>query len=164
MLFRSNGSDLIPGASTINFDTITKERIFKSLNEANLSKFKDLKTDFELLKFKLGYTPMMMDFIEHGSRDPFTFVNEYKSYYGFLVKLKLPQESEKFLGDPLKILESLSLEVLNGKRLEESLILFQLLQEFKNKNNDVAIDIAGLLSETTTYTYSIKQENIHEQR
>ncbi len=155
-----NGSDLIPGASTINFDSITKERIFKSLNDANLSKFKDLKTDFDLLNFKLGYTPMMMDFIEHGSRDPFTFVNEYKSYYGFLLKLKLPEESEKLVGDQLKILESLSLEVLNGKRLEESLILFHLIQEFKNNNTNTAIDISGLLAETSINTYSIKPENI----
>ncbi|MFN5319032.1 MAG: DEAD/DEAH box helicase, partial [Bacteroidia bacterium] len=100
-----NGSDLIPGASTINFDEITQKRIFESLNEANLSKFKDLKTDFELLKFQLGRTPLMMDFIEHGSRDPFTFVAEYKSYYGFLIKV-LPN-NWNLSKRSLKILESL---------------------------------------------------------
>ena len=121
-----NGSDLIPGASTINFDEITKERIFKSLNDANLSKFKDLKTDFELLKFQLGRTPLMMDFIEHGSRDPFTFVAEYKSYYGFLIKV-LPN-NWNLSKRSLKILESLSMEVLNGKRAEEALILRALLR------------------------------------
>ena len=155
-----NGSDLIPGASTINFDEITKERIFKSLNDANLSKFKDLKTDYELLKFQLGRTPMMMDFIEHGSRDPFTFVTEYKSYFGFLAKVN-PNEWGKILdARPLKILESLSTEVLNGKRLEESLILFHLLQDFKKPDTIGAIKVDSILPEGQSHGNTWKSESI----
>jgi hypothetical protein len=153
-----NGSDLIPGASTINFDEITKERIFKSLNDANLSKFKDLKTDFELLKFQLGRTPLMMDFIEHGSRDPFTFVAEYKSYYGFLIKVlpndwELPKRS-------LKILESLSMEVLNGKRAEEALILRALLDNFEIQpvGGNMAVD--AVFNEKNGFTDSLSVENL----
>ena len=125
-----NGSDLIPGASTINFDEITKERIFKSINEANLSKFKDLKTDFELLKFELGRTPMMIDFINYGSRDPFLFVNEYRSYFGFLKKVQPKDWSEKLSARELKILETLSMEVLNGKRLDESFMLKVIMEHY----------------------------------
>ena len=153
-----NGSDLIPGASTINFDEITKERIFKSLNDANLSKFKDLKTDFELLHFQLGRTPLMMDFIEHGSRDPFTFVAEYKSYYGFLIKVlpddwELPKRS-------LKILESLSMEVLNGKRVEEALILRALLDNFEIQpvGGNMAVD--AVFNEKNGFTDSLRAENL----
>jgi hypothetical protein len=153
-----NGSDLIPGASTINFDEITKERIFKSLNEADLSKFKNLKTDFELLKFQLGRTPFMMDFIEHGSRDPFTFVAEYRSYYGFLIKVlptywNLPKRS-------LKILESLSMEVLNGKRAEEALILRALLDnlEIQPEGGFVAFD--AVFNNNNGFTGFVSPENI----
>ena len=150
-----NGSDLIPGASTINFDEITKERIFKSLNEANLSKFKNLKTDFELLKFQLGRTPLMMDFIEHGSRDPFTFVAEYRSYYGFLIKVlpndwTLPKRS-------LKILESLSMEVLNGKRAEEALILRALLDNFEIS---AALALDEVFNERHGFMGAVSKENI----
>ena len=31
-----NGSRLIPGSSTVNFDSVTKEKIFESINRANL--------------------------------------------------------------------------------------------------------------------------------
>jgi superfamily II DNA or RNA helicase/HKD family nuclease len=153
-----NGSDLIPGASTINFDEITKERIFKSLNDANLSKFKDLKTDFELLKFQLGRTPLMMDFIEHGSRDPFTFVTEYKSYYGFLIKV-LPNDwtlSKR----SLKILESLSMEVLNGKRAEEALILRALLDNLETQPAGGSMAVDAVLDDKNGFTSSVSAENL----
>ncbi|MFM1836440.1 MAG: hypothetical protein RJA04_1128, partial [Bacteroidota bacterium] len=153
-----NGSDLIPGASTINFDEITKERIFKSLNDANLSKFKDLKTDFELLKFQLGRTPLMMDFIEHGSRDPFTFVAEYKSYYGFLIKV-LPNDW-KLSKRSLKILESLSMEVLNGKRKEEALILRALLNNFEIQSVSSNMPADAVFNEKNGFTDSLSAENL----
>jgi superfamily II DNA or RNA helicase len=155
-----NGSDLIPGASTINFDEITKERIFKSLNDANLSKFKDLKTDFELLKFQLGRTPLMMDFIEHGSRDPFTFVAEYKSYYGFLIKIYPTIWRDKLSKRSLKILESLSMEVLNGKRIEDALLLRALLDKFEIHQEGRTADFGAIFNEDNGFTSSPGSENI----
>ena len=154
-----NGSDLIPGASTINFDEITQKRIFESLNEANLSKFKDLKTDFELLKFQLGRTPMMMDFIEHGSRDPYSFVTEYKSYYGFLAKINPTIWRDKLSKRSLKILESLSMEVLNGKRIEEALLLRALLDQFEIHQDGRSADLAAIFSEENGFGSSPGVEN-----
>jgi hypothetical protein len=65
----TEGSRMIPGSSTINFDEITKEKIFQSIDSANMQLLSDLKKDYNLLKLKL-VIPMMVDFIEHGSRDP----------------------------------------------------------------------------------------------
>jgi hypothetical protein len=79
---------MIPGASTVNFDEITKEKIFQSIDSANMQLFADLKKDYNILKFKLGRLPMMMDFIEHGSRDPFLFVEYANSYYNFSYKVE----------------------------------------------------------------------------
>ena len=155
-----NGSDLIPGASTINFDEITKERIFKSLNDANLSKFKDLKTDFELLRFQLGRTPLMMDFIEHGSRDPFTFVAEYKSYYGFLAKIYPTVWRDKLSKRSLKILESLSMEVLNAKRIEESLLLRALLDNFETQPGSGFLSVDEVFNEKNGFTGSLSADNL----
>ena len=39
----TEGSRMIPGSSTINFDEIRKERIFQSIDSANMSLFADLK-------------------------------------------------------------------------------------------------------------------------
>jgi superfamily II DNA or RNA helicase/SOS-response transcriptional repressor LexA len=118
----TEGSRMIPGASTINFDEITKERIFESIDSANMQLFSELKKDYNLLKFKLGRPPMMMDFIEHGSRDPFLYVEYSKSYYNFMVKVE-KIESPTLSKEKVKLLELFSTEINNAKRVEESLIL-----------------------------------------
>jgi len=122
----SQGSRIIPGASTINFDEITKERIFKSIDSANLRLLVDLKKDYKLLKYKLGRMPFMMDFIKHGERDPFSFIEYSKSYYNFISKV----ETEFDLTIDKKwipFLEYFSKEINNSKRVEESIILKNLI-------------------------------------
>jgi superfamily II DNA or RNA helicase len=157
----TEGSRLIPGASTINFDEITKDRIFKSIDSANMQLFADLKKDYNLLKFKLGRIPMMIDFIEHGSRDPFQFVEKENSYYNFVLKV------EKFEGTglsshQLKLLELFSKEINNSKRLEESLILHLLIQEGQlsvGKLREVVMVKYGYTISEKTITSSVSNIN-----
>lgn len=124
----TEGSRMIPGASTINFDEIAKEKIFQSIDSANMQLFSDLKKDYKLLKFKLGRIPMMMDFIEHGSRDPFLFVEYANSYYNFIVKVE-KDEKLAVTKEQLKLLELFSKEINNSKRVEESLIIKFLIEK-----------------------------------
>lgn len=84
----------VPGASTVSFDRISKERILEAVNRANLSSNKLLVEDFQLLSHELGRPPHMMDFVRMNKRYPTTyFVNEdgkplaYKSYLEVLKKL-----------------------------------------------------------------------------
>jgi len=123
----TEGSRMIPGASTIDFDEITKERIFQSIDSANMQLYSDLKKDFNLLKFKLGRTPMMMDFIEHGARDPFLFVDYANSYYNFIVMAE-KTENPELSKQQVKLLELFSKEINNSKRIEESLIIKILIE------------------------------------
>lgn len=149
----TEGSRMIPGASTINFDEITKERIFQSIDSANMQLFADLKKDYNLLKFKLGRTPMMMDFIEHGSRDPFLFVDYSNSYYNFIVKAEKAENLE-LSKQQVKLLELFAKEINNSKRLEESLILKILIE-----TNELSVN---KLKERVLkkYGYSISQETL----
>ena len=57
---------------------LTVEVEAKAKELAVLQLKKDLTQDYNLLKFKLGKIPMMIDFIEHGSRDPELYVNYSK--------------------------------------------------------------------------------------
>lgn len=134
----TEGSRMIPGASTINFDEITKERIFQSIDAANMQLFSDLKKDYNLLKYKLGRIPMMMDFIEHGSRDPYLYVNYSNSYYNFIIKVEKEHNLE-LAKKEIELLELFAKEINNSKRVEESYILKELIlnnqltiSEFKN--------------------------------
>ena len=122
----ASGSDLIPGSSTVNFDRISKEKIFEAINTANLQLRKDLVNDYKLLKLKIGKIPTMIDFIEHGSRDPQHYIEYSKSYYNFVEDLEDSLKNELSKREKL-LLELFSNEISNGKRIEEVLILEELI-------------------------------------
>ena len=131
-----NGSIQIPGSSTINFDEITKNRIFESINTSNLSLRRDLKIDYNYLKKMLGRMPMMVDFIEYGGRDPKHFIDNMRSYYNFVLSEE-KQNYEKLIipSAEIKLLEIFSQHINNGIRVEESILLQYLID-----NNQILID------------------------
>lgn len=149
----TEGSRMIPGASTINFDEISKERIFQSIDSANMQLLADLKKDYYLLKYKLGRIPMMMDFITHGSRDPYLYVNYSNSYYNFVTNVD--KESNLALcPEQIKLLELFAKEINNSKRVEECLII-NLLIEFNNLSvNDLKKEV------NRKYEYLLSDETI----
>ena len=56
------GGRIIPGASTVHFDEISKKRIFASVDNANFSDIKLIKENYTNLKNKLGRIPALKDF------------------------------------------------------------------------------------------------------
>lgn len=149
----TEGSRMIPGSSTINFDEITKEKIFQSIDSANMQLFSDLKKDYNLLKYKLGRIPMMMDFIEHGSRDPYLYVNYSNSYYNFVLRVE-NENNSKLTKEQLKLLELFSKEINNSKRVEESLIIILLIENGKLSVNNFKETILK------KYHYTVSNETI----
>ena len=148
----SGGSRTIPGASTINFDRVTKEKIYQSIDSANMQVKKDLNKDYDLLKFKLGHQPMMMDFVHHGARDPFKYVSYSKSsFYAFAAKKESELEG-LISGDDLLILKYFSKEINNAKRVVESLILRHILSIGKSSFDKLNFDLES------RYNFTINQE------
>ena len=90
----STGSNLIPGASTVNFDQISKQRIYEAIDTARVNSYKELKNDYLLLKYKLGRIPSKLDFVGHGSRDPMSYVEKDGSYYAVSISKRT---SERYL-------------------------------------------------------------------
>jgi superfamily II DNA or RNA helicase/HKD family nuclease len=123
----SSGSSLIPGESTVNFERIAKEKIYESINRGSWEKHKDFVNDFQLLKFRLGRDPMMYDFVESNSRDPFQYVEHYKSYFNFLLKYSFEVYGGLLSEKESKCIELFSKEVLNGVRYHEILLLQMLI-------------------------------------
>jgi superfamily II DNA or RNA helicase len=121
-------SELIPGASTVNFDRIAKERIYAAIDSAMMNAKKDLVSDYQLLKYKLGKMPSMMDFVEHGSRDPFLYADYSGSYYAFVAGIEIDFKETKALGNQhMHLLSLITKELANGKRVEEAMLLLQLM-------------------------------------
>ena len=149
----TSGSSHIPGSSTINFDEITKERIFDAIDKANMSKLVALKSDYNNLKNKLGRIPMMLDFLEYGARDPWLYVKYKKSYLNFINVVE-EQYRKSLNNKELKLLEYFNLEINNTKRVEESIILLELIDHSE-------ISITKLkMSITTQFDYEIDNDTI----
>jgi superfamily II DNA or RNA helicase/HKD family nuclease len=149
----ASGSSHIPGSSTINFDEITKERIFDAIDKANMSKLVALKIDYNNLKNKLGRIPMMLDFLEYGARDPWLYVKYKKSYLNFINVVE-EQYRKSLNNKELKLLEYFNLEINNTKRVEESIILLELIEHGE-------ISITKLKkSITTQFDYEIDNDTI----
>ena len=136
----ASGSSLIPGSSTINFDKISRARIFESIDSSNLKLRKDLVHDYRLLKFKIGRIPSMVDFLEHGSRDPSLYVEYSKSYYNFVADQEEEYES-KLNPSKSKLLEFFSMHINDGVRVEESIILERLIKQDSISYDEIKIFI-----------------------
>jgi superfamily II DNA or RNA helicase/HKD family nuclease len=147
----TSGSNLIPGCSTINFDKISRDKIFQAIDSANLQLKKDLINDYKLLKSKLGRTPMMIDFVNHSSRDPQLYVSYARSYYNFLKSIQEPF-TNTLTDIQVKLLELFSSEINNSKRVEESILLNYLLAH----NNISKSDFQNMIFDL--YGYKISDE------
>lgn len=124
---RTMHNNHIPGASTVYFDDVSQKRIFESLNNGKIAQFREYKKSYELVKMQLGRVPMMMDFVKLGDKDPYLFVLRDGSYFHFKQHVDLDETTMSDLHQ--KLLKFISLEIANGKRLDEVFILQQLLHK-----------------------------------
>ena len=121
-----SGNSTIPGASTIHFDEISKDKIFKSID-----KIKGMKTlikeSYVSLKNRLGRVPLLYDFYENQEMDPLVIIREYKTYYAFMQAMEKDKYKNNLNEQEKLTLEYLSKTVLSGVRPDELTILNQLL-------------------------------------
>ena len=78
-----SGNSTIPGASTIHFDEIAKDKIFASIDRIKGMK-SIIRESYITLKNRLGRVPYLLDFYENGEVDPLVIIKEYKTYQAFL--------------------------------------------------------------------------------
>ena len=82
------GGRMIPGASTIHFDEISRKRIYESIDRMSTTKSM-LAEHYSQLKERLGKIPTILDFYFNGEIDPMLFVeysNPMTNLYVWLIK------------------------------------------------------------------------------
>jgi superfamily II DNA or RNA helicase len=143
----STGCEAIPGTSTINFDPIAKQQIFNAIDAANMQLKKDLVQDYKLMKYRLGRMPMMCDFLDANARDPYAYVGYSKSYFNLVSEIE-PEIKDQINPTQKELLELFSLEIANAKRIEEVLLMKQLLIE-----SDCSVEyLRAIIEEKYHYT------------
>lgn len=125
----TEGGRVIPGASTIHFDEISRRRIFQAIDNANFSDIKLIRQNYTNLKNKLGHIPALADFDKYGEMDVLRIFdnNSLGSYYKFLVKYEKDYQI-RLSEDEEKVIEFVSKKLASGKRIHELELLKRLLQ------------------------------------
>lgn len=122
------GGRMIPGASTVHFDEISRKRIFASIDNANFSDIKMIKENYRSLKDKLGHIPALKDFDKFGEMDVIRIFdnNSLGSYYKFLVKYE-KEYTVRLSEDEERVIEFVSKKLASGKRIQELELLRRML-------------------------------------
>ena len=140
MLFRSSG------LSVINFEEIARQKIYQSIATTNITTLKILKEGYFNLKNKLGKIPKLVDFIKWHSLDPELIASRRGHYLNFLkevVKEEVPDIDDEIEA----LLMFLTLELINGKRPHELLLLKKVI-------------MMDEISEET-FVRDLKRKNVH---
>jgi superfamily II DNA or RNA helicase len=123
------GSNVIPGISSVHFDEISKKRIFESI-DASSTPLKILKEKYQNLKFKLGKTPNIVEFYKYGEIDPILFIEYIKgSYDKFVRKVDDEAKLPSFTDSQSATLDFVSMNLASGKRIHELILLKELIHK-----------------------------------
>ena len=116
------GNKIIPGASSINFDEVSKRRIFESINNTSFSRKALFKEKYSQLKFKLGRIPSLYDFAVNAEFNPELILahKDFPTYHDFLCEIEDDYSSEITNPDGLRFA---SKKLLKGIRPHELVIL-----------------------------------------
>jgi superfamily II DNA or RNA helicase/HKD family nuclease len=148
------GTRVIPGASTINFDAIARRKIFEAIDEVNFSNSKFMKESYINLKYRLGRIPKLMDFEFHESMDlEVLFSAKLGSYHEFLKKNE-PEYTLKFNATQEEMLLFVSKKLAVGKRPHELLVLKSILAGIPEPLQQMKIEL------TEHYGIDVKEKAI----
>lgn len=158
------GSAAIPGCSTISFDRVSEQRIFKSLEEGKFGSARLIRSEYEDLRRLLGHIPSLLDFDESESIDPLIIIRKYGSYPAFLQKYER-ECPFAFCDKKLSYLKFASEKLAAGKRLADLVAIDSLIDAFAAGKStgallpEDALDAHSVVG-TLTGAYSVNSEQL----
>ncbi len=127
------GNRFLAGCSTINFDEISRKKIYAAIDTAKLSETALLKNEYLNLKQKLGKIPRIKDFERFSAIDILKFLDKFGSYHHFLQKYD-KDYSIKLNAVQEEMLIFVCRRFAKGKRIYELSLLQYMINHNKAKN------------------------------
>ncbi len=125
--FVESGDGMLPGSSTVSFDEISKNRIFRTIDSNKFGDRKTIREDYQSLRRKLGRIPKLIEFYSYGAVDPVKIIDYYGSYPKFLEAVHDPG-APSFDDAEMKVLKFISKLISPGMRRREIDTIEALLQ------------------------------------
>jgi hypothetical protein len=140
--FVAEGTRVIPGCSTINFDRITRDRIYSSIDKAKVDDIRLIRESYMMLKMRLGRIPRISEFAEFGSIDIERIFHKCGSYHNFLKKYEDDYQVSLSLLEE-KYIKYISKKYAFGKKPHE----LELIKLIVKGNKQPLDDLKELLQE-----------------
>lgn len=118
-------ANYISGLTSVNFEEVAKERVYQSIDQAQLDSMVELKKAYTQLKNRLGHVPTLKDFQESQLLEPMIIADKQGTYHNFLAKVE--KDIAPIEGDKERYLKFDTREILPGQRLQEVVLLESLL-------------------------------------
>ena len=135
--YMTEGSSVIPGSSTIDFDAISKDLIYRNIDRSNLRQYAFLKKEYLSLKNRLGRIPSISDFYREKAIDVLNFVYYAGSYYSFVRKAD-DEYGIRISADEEAVLKYVSKKFEDGKRRAE-LTFFRIVLDHYDESYDMQV-------------------------
>lgn len=119
--------EIICGKSSVEFDAISRERIYRSIDQNNLTDMDKLRSAYNEVKMLCGKIPSLSELASYSTISPLVFMQKFGSYEQFLQKYE-PNFSCSFSAPELEVLRYISARFASGKRLFELIGLSELLK------------------------------------
>ena len=135
----------ISGLSSINFEKVARERIFKSIDQAKLDAMSELKASYFKLKNRLNRVPYLNDFQVLDGVDPLLIIGKEKhTIISWREEAKLSEEENGAL-------KFVSVELLSGIRPHELYVIEEFLMTDKEQ---LSLEEITALFDTFNLTYT----------
>ena len=138
--FAMEGTKVLPGCSTIHFDEIARERIFRSIDKAVFNSIREIKNSYMQLKRKLNRIPTLIEFDTFGALDPLLMFDKLGSYHAFLDKYE-PDYPHQFTEKQEIFMKYVSCKFAAGKRPHELEALNLLMKGTTSLFSDLGIEL-----------------------
>ena len=125
----TEGSSVIPGTSTIDFDPIAKELIYRNIDASDITRMDFLRKEYFALKSRLGRIPSIADFSREKAIDIQNFVDKSGSYHSF-VKAVDNEYGRTLDADEEIVIRYISEKFSDGKRRAELTLLKDFLSNW----------------------------------
>lgn len=116
--------NFIKGSSSIQFDKLSKEKIYNSINKATFSDKRKFNKRYDYLKRKLGRIPMLIDFRDNYEFNPILMLEhkDISCYYDYL-RYRKEENIGIITEEEIASLKFISKKLARGKRPHELIIL-----------------------------------------
>ena len=125
----ADGGNTIVGPTVIQFDEISRERVLRSVNKANLNSTSSLGRAYRNLRMRMGRIPSLADFAQLAEVSPrLVFENKSFGCYHSLLERYEKDYTVRFSHEQVVYLQFISEKLADGKRPAELLVLRELMR------------------------------------